>query len=518
MITRCEQGSHPTAASYAVSDKHRTADYDLLVVGGGINGAGVARDAAGRGYKLLLVEQDDLAAHTSSASTKLIHGGLRYLEYGEFRLVRESLVERERLWGMAPHIIRPLRFVMPQASSPRPAWMVRLGLFLYDHIGGRKTLPATRTISLGRSSCGDGLVNRNGRAFIYSDCWVDDSRLVVLNAMDAALRGADVRTRTRLLSARRDGASWRALIADGRGEREVRANILVNAAGPWVSDVIGRAGLDSSRTVRLVKGSHIIVPRLYDGDHAFTLQNPDRRIVFAIPYQDDYTLIGTTEEYWSGPPGKATISDAESSYLLETANRYFARPITRADVRWSYSGIRPLYDDKAGRASAVTRDYVLDLDDHGPPLLSIFGGKITTYRRLAEQALDLLGRQGENRRAAWTAGATLPGGDLPDHDIDGFERTLRQRYPALPQTLLHRLAHAYGTNAVRLLGSAQHITDLGEIFGSDLTQAEVDYLLNHEWARTTEDILYRRTKLGLRMSQDAVERLSRYLGSLPGSA
>ena len=494
------------------------ADYDLLVVGGGINGAGVARDAAGRGYKLLLVEQDDLAAHTSSASTKLIHGGLRYLEYGEFRLVRESLVERERLWGMAPHIIRPLRFVMPQASSPRPAWMVRLGLFLYDHIGGRKALPATCTISLGRSSYGDGLVNRNGRAFIYSDCWVDDSRLVVLNAMDAALRGADVRTRTRLLSARRDGASWRALIADGRGEREVRANILVNAAGPWVSDVIGRAGLDSSRTVRLVKGSHIIVPRLYDGDHAFTLQNPDRRIVFAIPYQEDYTLIGTTEEDWSGPPGKATISEAESNYLLETASRYFARPITRADSCWSYSGIRPLYDDKAGRASAVTRDYVLDLDDDGPPLLSIFGGKITTYRRLAEQALDLLGRHGEGRGAAWTAGAPLPGGDFPGHDFEGFEHSLQQHYSALPRGLLHRLAHAYGTNATDLLGSAQKLTDLGEIFGSDLTQAEVDYLLNHEWARTTEDILYRRTKLGLRMSQDAVERLSRYLGSLPGSA
>jgi glycerol-3-phosphate dehydrogenase len=494
------------------------ADYDLLVVGGGINGAGVARDAAGRGYKLLLVEQDDLAAHTSSASTKLIHGGLRYLEYGEFRLVRESLVERERLWGMAPHIIRPLRFVMPQASSPRPAWMVRLGLFLYDHIGGRKALPATRTISLGRSSCGDGLANRNGRAFLYSDCWVDDSRLVVLNAMDAALRGADVRTRTRLLSARRDGASWRALIADGRGEREVRANILVNAAGPWVSDVIGRAGLDSSRTVRLVKGSHIIVPRLYDGDHAFTLQNPDRRIVFAIPYQEDYTLIGTTEEDWSGPPGKATISEAESSYLLETANRYFARPITRADVRWSYSGIRPLYDDKAGRASAVTRDYVLDLDDDGPPLLSIFGGKITTYRRLAEQALDLLGRHGEGGGAAWTAGAPLPGGDFPGHDFEGFEHSLQQHYSALPRGLLHRLAHAYGTNATDLLGSAQKLTDLGEIFGSDLTQAEVDYLLNHEWARTTEDILYRRTKLGIRMSQDGLERLSRYLESLPGSA
>ena len=494
------------------------ADYDLLVVGGGINGAGVARDAAGRGYKLLLVEQDDLAAHTSSASTKLIHGGLRYLEYGEFRLVRESLVERERLWGMAPHIIRPLRFVMPQASSPRPAWMVRLGLFLYDHIGGRKALPATCTISLGRSSYGDGLVNRNGRAFIYSDCWVDDSRLVVLNAMDAALRGADVRTRTRLLSARRDGASWRALIADGRGEREVRANILVNAAGPWVSDVIGRAGLDSSRTVRLIKGSHIIVPRLYDGDHAFTLQNPDRRIVFAIPYQEDYTLIGTTEEDWSGPPGKATISEAESNYLLQTARRYFARPITRADICWSYSGIRPLYDDKAGRASAVTRDYVLDLDDDGPPLLSIFGGKITTYRRLAEQALDLLGRHGEGRGAAWTAGAPLPGGDFPGHDFEGFEHSLQQHYSALPRGLLHRLAHAYGTNATDLLGSAQKLTDLGEIFGSDLTQAEVDYLLNHEWARTTEDILYRRTKLGLRMSQDAVERLSRYLGSLPGSA
>ncbi|HEX7875501.1 MAG TPA: glycerol-3-phosphate dehydrogenase [Sphingobium sp.] len=481
--------------------------YDLLVVGGGVNGAGIARDAAGRGMSVLLVEQDDLAGHTSSASTKLIHGGLRYLEYGEFRLVRESLMERERLWGMAPHIIWPLRFVLPQTQSPRPAWMVRLGLFLYDHMGGRRKLPPTQTIALDRSPMGAGLADRSGKGFVYSDCWVEDSRLVVLNAMDAAARGADIRTRTRLVSAARTASEWRARIADEAGERTVRAHILINAAGPWVADVIERAGLRSKRAVRLVKGSHIVVPRLYEGDHAFMLQNPDRRIVFAIPYEGRFTLVGTTEESWEGMPRKAQIDAAEQRYLLDTANRYFTRPIEQADILWSYSGIRPLHDDSAGAATAVTRDYVLDLDTEGAPLLSVFGGKITTYRKLAEQALDLLAAQGQ----AWTAGAVLPGGDLPDGHFDSFVASLIAERPGLPPPLLRRLARAYGARASAVLSDAARLEDMGELFGGDLSRAEIDYLVAEEWARTAEDILYRRSKLGLHLPPDAAERIDRYL-------
>ncbi|HKY83158.1 MAG TPA: glycerol-3-phosphate dehydrogenase [Sphingobium sp.] len=479
--------------------------FDMLIVGGGINGAGIARDAAGRGLSVLLVEQDDLAGHTSSASTKLIHGGLRYLEYGEFRLVRESLIERERLWGMAPHIIWPLRFVLPQTQSPRPAWTVRLGLFLYDHMGGRKRLPATETVALEGSSLGEGLADRSGRGFVYSDCWVEDSRLVVLNAMDAAARGARILTRTRLESATREGGEWRARIADATGKRDVRARILVNAAGPWVSDVIGRAGLSSGRAVRLVKGSHIVVPRLYAGDHAFMLQNPDRRIVFAIPYEGHFTLIGTTDQPWEAAPAKTGISEPEARYLIETANRYFARKIGPDEIIWSYAGIRPLHDDKAASAAAATRDYVLDLDNDGPPLLSLFGGKITTYRRLAEHALNLLGVPG-----AWTAGAVLPGGDLGEDFGDFADRLIALR-PDLPAALLRRLARAYGTRALVLLGDARNMADLGELFGGDLSRAEVDYLVANEWARTAEDMLYRRSKLGLHLPAEAAERIDRYL-------
>ena len=485
--------------------------YDLLVVGGGINGAGIARDAAGRGYSVLLVEQDDLAGHTSSASTKLIHGGLRYLEYGEFRLVREALIERERLWRMAPHIIWPLRFVLPQNQSPRPAWMVRMGLFLYDHLGGRKALPATQTIALDRSPLGAGLADRTGKGFVYSDCWVEDSRLVVLNALDAAERGAEIRTRTRLLSATREAGEWRARIADEQGERDVRARILVNAAGPWVAEILRASGVQSERHVRLIKGSHIVVPRLYEGDHAFMLQNPDRRIVFAIPYEGRFTLVGTTDTPWEGPPGKAEIGEAESDYLLDSANRYFARRIGRADIVWSYAGIRPLYDDQAGSAAAVTRDYVLDLDSEGPPLLSVFGGKITTYRRLAEQALDLLAPYGKAARGSWTAGATLPGGDLPEAGFAGFVDGLVAAYPALPRQLLRRLARAYGTRSAQLIGRAERLDGLGPTFGGDLSRAEVDYLVTQEWARTGDDILYRRSKLGLHLPADASERIDRYL-------
>jgi glycerol-3-phosphate dehydrogenase len=492
--------------------------YDLLVVGGGINGAGIARDAAGRGLSVLLVEQADLANHTSSASTKLIHGGLRYLEYGEFRLVREALIERERLWGMAPHIIWPLRFVLPQTHSPRPAWMVRLGLFLYDHLGGRKKLPGTETVALDRSPYGAGLATRTGKGFVYSDCWVEDSRLVVLNARDAADRGATIATHTRLVSAARVGDHWSARIVDRTGEHAVRARMLVNAAGPWVSDVLGRTkGARSDSAVRLVKGSHIVVPRLYEGDHALMLQNDDRRIVFAIPYEGDFTLIGTTDQPWTEAPGPATISADETDYLLATVNRYFTRQVSAGDIVWRYAGIRPLHDDHARSASAVTRDYVLDLDGGGDggggraPILSVFGGKITTYRKLAEHALAELGGVMPGLGDAWTAGAVLPGGDMPDADFEAFLASETAARPGLPAALIRRLARAYGTRIAVILGEARTMAELGEEFGGGLTQREVDYLVANEWARSAEDILYRRSKLGLHVPGATHTRLDAYL-------
>jgi glycerol-3-phosphate dehydrogenase len=491
-------------------------DADLLVVGGGINGVGIARDAAGRGLSVTLVEQDDLASHTSSASTKLIHGGLRYLEYREFRLVREALIERERLWRMAPHIIWPLEFVLPQGNSPRPAWLVRLGLFLYDHLGGRKDLPATRTVALDRDPLGDGLRPGDPKAFVYSDCWVEDSRLVVLNARDAADRGAAVLTRTRLVAARRDTArgGWIATIEDRDGPRELRARALVNAAGPWVAEVLGMVP-DARRDkgVRLVKGSHIVVPRLYEGAHALLLQNPDRRVVFAIPYERHFTLIGTTDEAWQGAPGRATIDHQETEYLLGTVARYFERPVAQDDIVWSYSGIRPLYDDHAASAAAVTRDYVLHLegDPAHAPLLSIFGGKITTYRKLAEHALQALAPFFPAATGAWTAGATLPGGDMPDADFERFLAGIVARYPRLASSLLHRLARAYGTSTPSLLGEAATADDLGEDFGAGLHAREVDFLYDREWARTADDILFRRSKLGLHVPPGTAERIDAYL-------
>lgn len=490
--------------------------YDLLIVGGGINGAGIARDAAGRGLSVLLVEQEDLASHTSSASTKLIHGGLRYLEYYEFRLVREALIERERLLGMAPHIIWPLAFVLPQMNSPRPAWLVRLGLFLYDNLGGRKKLPATRTVNLANSALGNGMKPGAKTAFVYSDCWVEDSRLVVLNARDAAERGARIETRTKLVSAVREGALWKAEVAGEGAARTVMARGLVNAAGPWVEDVLQRAASASQdRGVRLIKGSHIIVPKLYEGDHAFLLQNPDRRVVFAIPYEHDFTLIGTTDEPWEGLPGKAHISPAETDYLCETARRYFERQIHPEDVVWTYAGIRPLYDDHAASASAVTRDYVLDLDggNGAAPLLSVFGGKITTYRKLAEHALEKLVPFYPGTSGEWTAGADLPGGDIPGDDFETFAAQLAAAHPALPPALITRLARAYGTRARAILGSAQSLDALGQDFGGGLTQAEVDYLAEQEWARSAEDVLYRRSKLGLHVPAGTAEAVDAYFAA-----
>ena len=501
-----------------MTDTQADPEFDLLIVGGGINGVGIARDAAGRGMSVLLVEKDDLASHTSSASTKLIHGGLRYLEYGEIRLVREALIERERLLTLAPHIIWPLDFVLPQTHSPRPAWMVRLGLFLYDHLGGRKTLPATRTIRLDRDPRGNGLKPGPSKAFVYADCWVEDSRLVVLNARDAADRGAMILTHTRLIDAVRDGPSWSATIADATGQRTVTARALVNAAGPWVADILAKVP-DSRRDrgVRLIKGSHIVVPRLYAGDHAFLLQNPDKRVVFAIPYERDFTLIGTTDEAWQGAPGPATIDAAETAYLCDTITRYFAQPVTSADVVWSYSGIRPLYDDHAATASAVTRDYVLDLDggseDKRAPMLSIFGGKITTYRKLAEHAMERLAPVFPNATTAWTASKPLPGGDIPDADFEAYVAALAMERPGLPAPLLRRLARAYGTRIDRLLGAAQTTADLGQNFGAGLFAAEVEYLVDQEWATTAEDILYRRSKLGLHVSAGTAAAIDAYLAA-----
>lgn len=477
---------------------------DLLVVGGGVNGAGIARDAAGRGLSVLLVEQDDLAGATSSASTKLIHGGLRYLEHYEFRLVRESLQEREVLLRSAPHIIWPLRFVLPHESALRPAWLIRIGLLLYDHLGGRDRLPASKSVDLRHGPLGAPLKPHFTRGFVYSDCWVEDSRLVVLNALDAEERGARVLTRTRCAAARRRGGGWEATLEDGetRERSTVGARALVNATGPWVGRFIdGALGLEHSHRIRLVKGSHIVVPRLYEGEHAYILQNVDRRIVFAIPYERAFTLIGTTDLSYEGDPAAVAISPVEIDYLCAAVSRNFARAVTPADVVWTYAGVRPLQDDESADPSTVTRDYVLELDESGGvPLLSVFGGKITTYRRLAEQALEKLRPFFPSAGPSWTAAATLPGGEMPGADFDRFLADLRARRPWLPPALVQRYARAYGTRVERLIGSAASLADLGRHFGEDLYAREVDYLVEHEWACSAEDILWRRSKLGLHLS------------------
>jgi glycerol-3-phosphate dehydrogenase len=490
---------------------------DLLVIGGGINGAGIARDAAGRGLRVMLVEQDDLASHTSSASTKLIHGGLRYLEQYEFRLVRESLIERERLLALAPHIIRPLTFVLPHCEGMRPAWLVRLGLFLYDHLGGRKTLPASFGVRLRGSIYGKGLDPSITRGFVYSDCWVDDARLVVLNAIDAALYGADIRTGTRLIAARREGSEWIATLLDrisGR-ETEVRAKAIVNAAGPWVCEVLRSIDdLAESRPPRLVKGSHIIVPRRLEGDHAFIFQNSDKRVLFAIPYEQDFTLIGTTDIPWTGDPSSPHIDAEEIAYLCAGVNRYLAHPIAPEDIVHSYSGIRSLYDDGSDRASEITRDYMLDLDrSDGAPLLSVFGGKITTYRRLSEQVLEKLAPFLPAMAPEWTATHPLPGGDIPGGDFQSFEAEVRARWPFLPPATALRLSRAYGTRLDRVMGDARSLAQMGEDFGGGLSASEVDYLIEHEWARTAEDIMWRRSKLGLHLEPESIARLSAYLAN-----
>jgi glycerol-3-phosphate dehydrogenase len=480
---------------------------DLLVVGGGINGAGIARDAAGRGLSVLLCEKGDLAGATSSASSKLIHGGLRYLEYYEFRLVREALAEREVLLRLAPHIVWPLRFVLPHDGSLRPRWLIRAGLFLYDHLGGRRTLPGTETLKLRHHRFGTPLQRRLAHGFVYSDCWVQDARLVVLNARDAAQRGARILTRTEVVDARREGGLWRAQIRQDGALREVAARALVNAAGPWVLDALGRAGIPSRAALRLVKGSHIVVPKLYEGSQAYILQNDDRRIVFVIPYENHFTLIGTTDVPFEGDPAQVAIDPAETAYLCAAVSRWFARPVTPADVFWSYAGVRPLFDDAAASASAVTRDYVFDLDADGPPALSVFGGKITTYRRLAEHAMAKLGPFFPGAGGAWTARSPLPGAAMDARHAGELCRA----YPFLEPAVADRLLRAYGGDARDILGDARRAEDLGRDFGYGLTEREVDWLVREEWARSAADILWRRSKLGLHLDAGAVGALAAHL-------
>jgi glycerol-3-phosphate dehydrogenase len=493
------------------------ADFDLAIVGGGINGAGIARDAAGRGLSVLLIEQSDLASGTSSKSTKLIHGGLRYLEFYAFRLVREALIEREVLIGIAPHLTRPLRFVLPHHAGLRPVWLLRLGLFLYDHLGGRKILPGTEAVDLTHHVVGEPLKREYRQGFIYSDGWVDDARLVVLNAVDAAERGAVVRTRTRLSRAERGGDRWR-LVLTARGRREsVTARALVNAAGPWVPEAAAHLlRQHSSPHVRLIKGSHIIVPRLFTHDHAYIFQNADNRIVFAIPYEREFTLIGTTDEDFKGDPSVPTASAAEINYLCAAVSAYFRKGVTPDQVVHAFAGVRQLYDDGARSAQNLTREYVLDLVG-GPgeaPLLTVYGGKITTYRRLAEAVMGKLGRTfrlAGSSATSWTATVPLPGGDFPHDGIAALATRARGLWPFLTAANAHRLVRAYGTRLDRVLGEARDLHALGERFGEELTAAEVRYVMRHEFAETADDVLWRRSKLGLRVGAGDAARLSRFM-------
>ncbi|MBV8646361.1 MAG: glycerol-3-phosphate dehydrogenase [Paludibacterium sp.] len=494
--------------------------WDLLVVGGGINGAGIARDAALRGLSVLLCERDDLAQHTSSASTKLIHGGLRYLEYYEFGLVRKALQEREVLLRLAPHIIGPMRFVMPHDASQRPAWMIRCGLFLYDHLARREILPGSVGVDLSRHPAGGPLKRGFRRGFEYSDGWVQDARLVVLNALDAAEHGATILTRTACVAVSRHQRLWRATLRGADGvERTVQARALINAAGPWVDRFLrDEAGLAASKSVRLVKGSHIIVPRLFEHDYAYIFQNPDKRIIFAIPYERDFTLIGTTDVEYHGDPAEVAINEDEILYLCTMINRYFEREITPADVLATFSGVRPLLDDAADDAASVTRDYSLELaGGKGAPLLSVFGGKITTYRKLAEQAVDMLAPKLGAALPCQSGLSPLPGGDMPTGGFDAWVGLAKARYPWLPQGVLARYARAYGSRLERVIGAAKSLAELGVEIAPGFYEAEARYLVDVEWARSTEDLLWRRSKLKLHFSpaqmDDVADWLVRYLAA-----
>jgi glycerol-3-phosphate dehydrogenase len=484
---------------------------DLLVIGGGINGAGIARDAAGRGLSVTLVEQGDLASATSSWSSKLIHGGLRYLEQYEFRLVREALQEREVLLRLAPHIIRPLMFVLPYDASMRPAWMIRAGLWIYDHLGGSITLPRSKPVSFPHLEFGAGLKPGIRSGFVYSDCRVDDSRLTVLNAVSAREKGATILTRTRFEAARRVDGVWEATLRSARGEaRTVHARGLVNAAGPWVIDALDRIEGDRiTDRVRLVKGSHIIVPKVHSQGHALILQNPDKRVVFVIPYEADFSLIGTTDISVDSIAEAARITPEETQYLLDAANRFLGKPLSAADIVHSYAGVRPLYDDGSDNPSEVTRDYVLkvDADKRAAPLLTVFGGKITTYRRLAEEAMELLNPFFAKLGRDWTGEEELPGGDVGH--FNAFRDAMHARYPELGRELVEGVVRRHGSRAPRILGDARYAEALGQNFGAGLTQREVEYCVAEEWAATAEDILWRRTKCGLHMTprqREAVER------------
>ncbi|MCX8501482.1 MAG: glycerol-3-phosphate dehydrogenase [Alphaproteobacteria bacterium] len=496
-------------------------NYDLLIVGGGINGTGIARDAAGRGLRVALVEQGDLAEATSSRSTKLIHGGLRYLEYYQFRLVREALHEREVLLRLAPHIIWPVRFVLPHSPQVRPAWLIRLGLWLYDHLGGRMSLPRSAPVDLTRGRFGAGMAAGlkpdYRRGFLYSDCWVDDSRLVILNAIDAAERGAVILPRTRLVSAERQGADWVAALVSTSNSAgsTITAKAIVNAAGPWVQPVIAATGLDSAQRIRLVKGSHIIVKKFWTGDHNYILQNHDRRIVFANGFLDGLSIIGTTDVNYAGDPAEVAISEAEIDYLLAAVNGYFQTPLTRDQVLGSYAGVRPLHADDEVSASAASRDYSFEtLDCEGEaPLLSIFGGKITTYRRLAEAALERLRPYFRHLGGEWTARVPLPGGDFAELGFDGLVERLGQEFPWLPLSVVRHYARLYGTRTRQLLDGAEGMADLGCHFGGDFYEREATYLVKHEWATTPEDILLRRTKFFYLLSESEQQQFRRWFAN-----
>lgn len=488
--------------------------YDLLIIGGGVNGCGIARDAAGRGLRIALAEMGDLAQGTSSASTKLIHGGLRYLEHYAFRLVREALEERETLLAIAPHIICPMRFVLPQIPGMRPGWLLRLGLFVYDHLGARKTLPATRTLDLRHDVAGAPLKASLTRAYEYADCWVDDARLVILNAMDAARRGADIMVRARVLTARREADLWRVTLREPGGERELFARCLVNASGAWVGEVAAVAQAQAPlRAPRLVQGSHIVVPRIFDHDRCYILQNDDGRIVFAIPYEGAFTLIGTTDVEFSGDPATAAASEQEIAYLLDAVARYFRRAPERGDVVWSFAGVRALAHDGAGSAKDATREYKLELDALGPPRLDVYGGKITTYRKLAEGVLDRLQPYLPSMSAiSWTGRSVLPGGDLPPDGRSGLRRELASLYPWCRAATLDRMVRSYGALSRDILRDVRSAADLGLMFGDDLSEREVRWLMAHEWARTADDVLWRRSKLGLRLHGAARAALARFMG------
>ncbi len=495
-------------------------DVDLLVIGGGINGAGIARDASGRGLSVMLCEKDDLAQHTSSASTKLIHGGLRYLEHYDFMLVRHALQEREVLLDAAPHIIWPLRFILPHHRALRPRWLIRIGLFLYDHIGGRKKLPASHSVNLTSHPAGAALKSEFTHGFEYSDCWVQDARLVVLNAMDAASHGCDVRVRTQVTDLIRHQGYWTVKLRDNNTQdtSEVTARVVVNASGPWVDKTLGLDEAHDARyATRLVKGSHIVVPRIFDHPYTYIFQNADNRIIFAVPYEQHYTLLGTTDMEVGDEPGTVTIDDAEVAYICNAVSEYFDTLVKPEDVVWSYSGVRPLYDDASSNASKVTRDYKLDLDVRkDAPVLSVYGGKITTYRKLADDAMNILSDHLSMDSKDWTRHQPLPGGDMPDADFDAYLQQARTTYAWLHEDLLFDYVRNYGTRIDEILKGRSSTEALGRHFGAQLYQAEVDYLVAHEWAQSVDDVIWRRSKKGLAMSNEQSDELRRYLAETVG--